>query len=189
MFTGQYPHVSGHRTLQNLLKPWEPNVFRSMRDAGYHVASLSPRGDLYAENATEESLSEYGFLVDNGLPQFVKPPWNPDQNNIWNRLYYLGLRNETAAQDYDKTTIDGALRWLDNPPREPWLLFLPLQFPHPPFTVEEPFFSMYNRSEMPIPVAREDKVRFSVHVITEIRGLISTSTDRLHTPVHDRACR
>lgn len=24
MFTGQYAHVSGHRTLENLLKPWEP---------------------------------------------------------------------------------------------------------------------------------------------------------------------
>ena len=32
MFTGQYPHVSGHRTLENLLKLWEPNIFRTLRD-------------------------------------------------------------------------------------------------------------------------------------------------------------
>lgn len=60
MFTGQYPHVSGHRTLHNLLKPWEPNVFRSLREGGYHVAYLAPRGDFYAENATELSVNEYG---------------------------------------------------------------------------------------------------------------------------------
>lgn len=158
MFTGQYPHVNGHRSLENLLKPWEPNVFRSLKESGYHVASLSPRGDLFAENATEDSLSEYGFLLDQGLPEFVRPDWEQDKNNIWNRLFYLGLRNETAAQDYDKTTIDGALKWLENPPQEPWALFLPLQFPHPPFVVEEPYFSMYNREDMPLPVRREQKV-------------------------------
>lgn len=159
MFTGQYPHVAGHRTLHNLLKPWEPNVFRSLRESGYHVASLSPRGDLYAQNATEEAMDEYGFLVDNGLPEFSNPDWKEDEDNIWNRLFYLGLRNATEAQDYDKTTIDGALKWLDHPPQEPWVLFLPLQFPHPPFMVEEPYFSMYDRSNMPIPVKRDEKVR------------------------------
>ncbi|KAF5007904.1 hypothetical protein FDECE_5819 [Fusarium decemcellulare] len=168
MFTGQYPHVSGHRTLHNLLKPWEPNVFRSMRESGYHVASLSPRGDLYAENATEESLSEYGFLLDQGLPKFAKESYQPDKDNIWNRLFYLGKRNSTAAQDYDKTVIDGALKWLEYPPKEPWLLFLPLQFPHPPFTVEEPFFSMYNRKDMPIPVSKEEKTGYLPRFMTTL---------------------
>lgn len=44
MFTGTYPHVSGHRSLENLIKPWEPNVFRSLKESGYHVACLAPRG-------------------------------------------------------------------------------------------------------------------------------------------------
>lgn len=158
MFTGQYPHVAGHRTLQNLLKPWEPNVFRSLRQAGYHVASISPRGDLFAMNATEISFNENGFLVEQTLPKFHNVPWKNDQNDIWNRLFYLGLRNETQAIDYDAVTIDGALKWLEYPPKEPWVLFIPLQFPHPPFTVEEPWFSMYNRSEMLIPVFKDEKV-------------------------------
>lgn len=62
MFTGQYPHVSGHRSLENLLKPWEPNVFRSLKEGGYHVAYLAPRGDFYAENATELGVNEYGWV-------------------------------------------------------------------------------------------------------------------------------
>lgn len=123
------------------------------------MASLSPRGDLFAQNSTEESLDEYGFLVDQTLPEFTKPEWQDDKDNIWNRLFYLGVRNETMAQDYDKTMVDGALKWLECPPEGPWVLFLPLLFPHPPFTVEEPFFSMYDRREMPIPVSREEKVR------------------------------
>lgn len=38
------------------------------------------------------------------------------------------------------------------------MLFLPLLFPHCPFTVEEPYFSMYNRSEMPLPISRDELV-------------------------------
>ncbi|KAH7392211.1 sulfatase [Phaeosphaeria sp. MPI-PUGE-AT-0046c] len=168
MFTGQYPHVAGHRTLQNLLKPWEPNVFRSLREGGYHVASLSPRGDLFAENATELSFDENGFLNQQTLPKFSYPSWNKDQDDIWNRLFYLGKRNATQAIDYDAVTVAGALKWLEAPPQEPWVLFIPLQFPHPPFTVEEPWFSMYKRDEMPIPAAREDKTGYSPNFMTRL---------------------
>ena len=158
MFTGQYPHVAGHRTLHNLLKLWEPNVFRSLREGGYHVASISPRGDLFAANATEESLSEHGFLVDQTLPEFSRASLPEDADPIFRQLHYLGVRNETQAIDYDHVAVQGALKWLECPPKQPWVLFIPLQFPHPPFTVEEPWFSMYNRDEMPVPVAREEKV-------------------------------
>ena len=179
MFTGQYPHVAGHRTLQNLLKPWEPNMFRSLRQGGYHVASIAPRGDLFAMNATEVSFDENDFLVEQTLPAFQKGSWKKDKDDIWNRLFYLGLRNESQAIDYDAVTIDGALRWLDCPPKEPWVLFIPLQFPHPPFTVEEPWFSMYNRSQMPLPVAPGEKVIESSTFITlfEIHAELSDRLD------------
>ncbi|KAM5382054.1 hypothetical protein ACJZ2D_002656 [Fusarium nematophilum] len=69
-----------------------------------------------------------------------------------------------------KTVVDGALKWLDNPPKEPWLLFLPLQFPHPPFTVEEPFFSMYDRKQMPVPASREEKAGYLPRFMTTLRA-------------------
>lgn len=119
---------------------------------------LYPRVVTSSQRTPPSSLSEYGFLVDQGLPKFVQTPWQKAQNNIWNRLFYLELRNGTAAQDYDKAMIDGAWKWLEHPPKEPWLLFLSLQFPHPPFTVEEPFFSIYKWSDMPVPVSKEEKV-------------------------------
>lgn len=162
MFTGQYLHVAGHRTLHNLLKPWEPNVFRSLREGGYHVVSISPRSDLFADNATEVSFDENGFLNQQTLPKFSSPSWDKDKDNIWNSLFYLGKRNASQAVDYDGVTVAGALKWLEAPPKEPWVLFIPLQFPHLPFTVEEPWFSMYNRSEMPTPAAKEDKVLLSM---------------------------
>ena len=53
MFTGWYPHVAGHRTLENLIKPWEPNLFRYLKESGYHVAWLGPRGDTFAPDVNQ----------------------------------------------------------------------------------------------------------------------------------------
>ncbi|OGM51276.1 arylsulfatase [Aspergillus bombycis] len=148
MFTGTYPHVSGHRSLENLIKPWEPNLFRSLKENGYHVACLAPRGDTFAPTVTELSVDEYGFLE---TPDFV-PRFSGDRSSnlkdesIWGRLFYKGLRNAAEASDYDDAVVRSALRWLECPPQDkPWVLFMPLIFPHCPFQVEEPYFSLYDR--------------------------------------------
>lgn len=169
IFTGNYPHVSGHRSLQSLIKPWEPNLFRALREeGGYHVACLAPRGDTFAPEVTELSVDEYGFLE---TPEFVPnfgrrrggggaeadPDSDQDKEDIWRRLFYKGLRNPSQAMDYDDAVVRSALKWLERPPRDdknnnkPWVLFMPLIFPHCPFQVEEPYFSMYDRKSMPGP--------------------------------------
>jgi len=151
IFTGQYPHVSGHRSLENLIKPWEPNMFRSLKEDGYHVACLAPRGDTFAPTVTELSVTEYGFLE---TPEYV-PKFGGGgkkvSEDIWSRLFYKGRRDTDAALDYDEAIIRSAIKWLENPPDQPWVLFMPLIFPHCPFQVEEPYFSQYDRTKMPQP--------------------------------------
>ena len=58
MFTGQYLHTSAHRSLEYLLHDHEDNLFRCLKNAGYHVCSIGPRGDLFAPGATELSMNE-----------------------------------------------------------------------------------------------------------------------------------
>ncbi|KAK6207064.1 hypothetical protein LQW54_007492 [Pestalotiopsis sp. IQ-011] len=128
MFTGQYPHVSGHRSLENLLKPWEPNVFKALKDQGYHVAYLAPRGDLYAEDATELGVNEYGFLTNQTLPSFIGEggfDLSEGENSIWNRLFYIGPRPENQTLDYDEMLTQGALKWLETPHSQPWTGYSP----------------------------------------------------------------
>ncbi|WQF75678.1 Putative sulfatase, alkaline-phosphatase-like, core domain superfamily [Colletotrichum destructivum] len=166
MFTGNYPHVSGHRSLENLIKPWEPNLFRSLRErGGYHVACLAPRGDTFAPAVTELSLDEYGFLeTPEFVPRFASGGAGAepeDKEDIWRRLFYKGLRNPSEAMDYDDAVVKGALKWLEHPPADkPWVLFMPLIFPHCPFQVEEPYFSMYDRSQMSKPTNPADKTGY-----------------------------
>ncbi|KAF6845432.1 sulfatase [Colletotrichum musicola] len=165
MFTGNYPHVSGHRSLENLIKPWEPNLFRSLKEkGGYHVACLAPRGDTFAPTVTELSLDEYGFLeTPEFVPRFAggQKAEPEDKEDIWKRLFYKGLRNPNEAMDYDDAVVRGALKWLERPPKDkPWVLFMPLIFPHCPFQVEEPYFSMYDRGEMGKPTSPEEKTGY-----------------------------
>ncbi|RBR26091.1 uncharacterized protein FIESC28_01119 [Fusarium coffeatum] len=158
MFTGTYPHVSGHRSLDNLIKPWEPNVFRSLKESGYHVACLAPRGDTFAPTVTELSVTEYGFLeTPEFTPKFAGGGREVDES-IWGRLFYRGVRDADKTLDYDEAVVGSALTWLDCPPTDkPWVLFMPLIFPHCPFQVEEPYFSMYDRSKVSDVEATIDK--------------------------------
>ncbi|KAH8821296.1 arylsulfatase A [Xylogone sp. PMI_703] len=176
MFTGTYPHVTGHRSLEYLIKPWEPNLFRSLKEDGYHVAFLAPRGDTFAPGVTELSVNEYGFLED--MPELMPPqrfdPTPEECENLWNRLFYKGLRDNSAVVDYDEACVRSAIQWLESAPSEPFVLFLPLLFPHCPFTVEEPYFSMYDRSKMPAPVAPESKTGHEPRYMAAIRERYGT---------------
>ncbi|KAJ5616898.1 hypothetical protein N7537_002012 [Penicillium hordei] len=183
LYTGQYPHVSGHRSLENLIKPWEPNMFRALKESGYHVACLAPRGDTFAPTVTELSVTEYGFLVPpEWMPKFGKGGVEPDvSEDIWDRLFYKGLRSQDKTVDYDEAAVRSAIKWLENPPRGPWVLYLPLIFPHCPFQVEEPYFSMYDRKKMPMPTKPERKTGYEPRYFEENRKRYGTerATDEI----------
>lgn len=151
MFTGQYPHVAGHRTLNHLLHPHEPNVFRSLKEAGYHVAFAGARGDMMAAGVTEDSVDRFGFtrppepaaLARLGTTAF------PPEHRFYN-VFYDGVYTEELF-DFDEATVQTAIDWLTDGLPEPWCLFIALMYPHPPFAVTEPWFSMYDRSIVPAP--------------------------------------
>ncbi|KAH6994928.1 alkaline-phosphatase-like protein [Ilyonectria destructans] len=179
MFTGTYPHVSGHRSLENLIKPWEPNIFRSLKESGYHVACLAPRGDTFAPTVTELSVTEYGFLeTPEYVPNFGRGGAEKEKDeSIWGRLFYRGLRDADKASDYDEAVVRSALTWLDCPPTDkPWVLFMPLIFPHCPFQVEEPYFSMYDRAKMSgIEALPEKRTGYEPRYMKSIRERYGTS--------------
>ncbi len=54
--------------------------------------------------------------------------------------------------DFDEATVQTAERWLADGLKEPWVLFVALLFPHPPFEVEEPWYSMHDRRDMLVPL-------------------------------------
>jgi arylsulfatase A-like enzyme len=173
--------VRGHRTLDYLLHDDEPNLLRILLQAGYHVAHAGMRGDTFAPGMTQESTSRFGFEVKPHMA-FMKSPF--EKEDALSRAFYhgerKGLRPDQVcasgfALDMDEATIQTAEQWLSGGLPEPFALYVPLIFPHPPFEVEEPYFSMYDRAKMaaPLPIPSGDTPRF----MREMRELYGT--DRL----------
>ncbi|MBD1587255.1 sulfatase-like hydrolase/transferase [Pseudomonas typographi] len=169
--SGKYPHVAGHRTLHYLLQQDEPNFLRTFKDNGYHVVIAGNRGDALGPGANELSAHEYGNLPTANADEHwsVTGPAQWDKGNPLSRAYYRGERSQEDAQaDADEATIRTAEHWLRNPPSSPWILFVPLFFPHPPFEVEQPWFSMYQREAIALPnSASGPQPRFLSELIRE----------------------
>jgi len=173
MLTGWYPHVRGHRTLTHLLKPWEPNLLRLLKDAGYHVAHAGLRGDTFAAGVTKDSTDRFGFAVK-PKTMFMRSPYPPEHPRA--RAYYHGRRpDDGVTLDFDEACVRTAEAWLAEGLPEPWVLYVPLVFPHPPFEVEEPWYSLHARARMPRPIDAplDDKPRY-MRLLRERHG-----TDRL----------
>jgi arylsulfatase A-like enzyme len=146
--TGWYPHVHGHRTLQQLIKPWHRDALGTLKRSGYHVAHAGTRGDTFAPGVTKESTSRFGWSE---VPAALhsKSPYGPD--DALARAFYHGPR-AAPMLDFDEACVRTAEAWLGEGLPEPWLLYVPLFFPHPPFEVEDPWYSQHDRADVPLPL-------------------------------------
>ncbi len=145
--TGWYPHTRGHRTLTHLVQPHEPNLLKYLKEGGYHVAWAGNRGDVFAPGVTEASTHFAGWttnLTKRGMgPQF-------EEGSALYNIFYHGKRPGTETWvDFDEATTQTAVDWLSNKPKGPWCLWMPLIFPHLPFEVEDPWYSLYTAADVP----------------------------------------
>ena len=144
-FTGQYVHSSNHRSLYQLLQPHEENLFKFLKKKGYEVI-WAGRNDLFGKKAGKESVTK---RISSGLPKGnvkdILKKWklNPfKEGEKFHKSFYYGERSEEQSHDFDVNVIQSALEYLDSKPNKPFCLYVALSFPHPPYTVEEPYFSM-----------------------------------------------
>ena len=153
MFTGWYPHTAGHRTLDHLLAPHEPNVFRRLKDSGYHVALTGARGDMMGRGVTKASSDRFGFTTPPDLADVRRWHTSPfEEGSKWYDAFYGGVVDDDLFE-LDAATTQTAVDWLAEGLPEPWCLLVPLVFPHPPFTVERRWYEPYEGVDVPEPVA------------------------------------
>ncbi|QAT49118.1 sulfatase [Caproiciproducens sp. NJN-50] len=154
--TGLYPHVRGHRTMQYLLREGEPSLFSELKDAGYYVW-MNARNDLVAgqiPGLLEQHASEIFYGGDAPAapgPEQPDPRGKPGDKNYYS--FYRGkLKKDRDGRNYssDDEAVDGAAkRILSFHSDRPLCLFLGLMAPHPPYAVEDPYFSAVDRTKLP----------------------------------------
>jgi arylsulfatase A-like enzyme len=163
--TGWYPHVRGHRTMHHMLHPeWnEPNLLKILKDNGYYVwwggkndltpgqSSLEP----YCHerfHPTEADYHRWGYEPQEGS-HGNKSGWRgaPDGDNFFS--FFKGRLDKGDKDLYcdgDWAMVLGAIdRIRSYEGDQPLCLYLPLGYPHPPYSVEEPWYSMVSRDKIP----------------------------------------
>jgi arylsulfatase A-like enzyme len=154
--TGWYPHVRGHRTMFHMLRPDEPCLLKTLKDAGYYVW-WGGKNDLTPAQASHEPYCDVEYKPD----RRPRPTWEMNRSGEWRGprdgdsffSFYVGrldTGDETFYYDSDWANVLGAIDFIANaPPDRPLCIYLPLTYPHPPYGVEDPWYSMIDRGAVP----------------------------------------
>ncbi len=161
--TGLYPHVRGHRTMAYLLREGEESIFSELKQAGYYVW-MNARNDLVAaqkEGLLEKHASE--IYYSGKVPKASGPIKSGTERSPLDfaAMYNGELRVDEHGKNYsqDDEDLDAAIERIRKKPEgQPLCLFLGLNFPHPPYQVEEPYFSMIDRSKIKKRIQAEDGI-------------------------------
>lgn len=150
--TGLYPHVHGHRTMGHLLRKGESNLFSELKAAGYFVWS-NGRGDLIAGQDREWLSENYDVLYDEpGIENGSDEGRGNKESDNYFSFYRGAVTSEhgNTLMDSDMVWAHGAVNQIKNMPEDkPFLLFLGLNAPHPPYRVEQKFINRINTSKLP----------------------------------------
>lgn len=142
MMTGWYPHVRGHRTLWHMLRPDEPNLLRYLKSAGYDVYwggkndLLAP--ECFADSVTDFRLGDRSRRALGGNRASPAPPYAPDDPRYYSFLYDPPPVDR-IEQLNDFRNVDGAIELLRAKPAAPFVIYLPLTFPHCPYFAPSPW--------------------------------------------------
>jgi arylsulfatase A-like enzyme len=140
--TGWYPHTHGHRTLWHSLRNDEPNTLKYLKQSGYDVRWIG-KNDLLAPDSFEDSVTKIHF-----------PKGGAGGANLYERddaRFMNFLRGPLDGDNNDYHRAQEGVRYLKNrkPGDPPFMLYIPIGCPHCPYTVPEPWYSMYDPNDLP----------------------------------------
>ena len=175
--TGWYPHVHGHRTMHHLLHydRGESNLLKILKDNGYFVWWAGKNDLIYDDEdlrkycdvrfkPTSEDFERWGY-EGYPNPHVIQGLWRGSQSGDNYYSFYAGKLepDHDIWFDGDWARIYGALDLIrEYDDEKPLCMYLPLINPHPPYGVEEPWFSLTDRESLPqrVPVpGNEEGIR------------------------------
>lgn len=151
--TGWYPHVRGHRTLWHPLQRDEPNLLRYLKQAGYEVL-WGGKNDLLAPDAFVDSVDDWRLAKRStrairGAKTLRPnaPPYALDDPRYYSFLYEPLVQSVEELADFAQ--VDGAIEFLKSKPQNPFVLYLPLTFPHCPYWAPRPWHDLIDPDSLP----------------------------------------
>lgn len=182
--SGWYPHVRGHRTMYHMMNPDEPVLLKSLKDAGYYVWWGGKNDLVPAENGYEAYCNTKYVPEKKPLPMFGgiqgESDWRGSPGSDTYYSFYIGeleKGNEPYYYDSDWANILGAIDLIKNAPADqPLCIYLPIVYPHPPYGVEEPWFSMIDRALLPKRISHDKVTGPEPSMLTGLREKYNMQT-------------
>lgn len=166
--TGWYPHVRGHRTMYHMLHPelGETNLLKLLKDNGYYVwwggkNDLVPGQNGYNDHCHVKYAGHSNHRDSHNKDGL---DWRGPRGSDTFYSFFRGKLEKDPGEeiylDGDWANVLGAIELIKNPPPEaagkPLAIFLPLGYPHPPYAVEDPYFSAIDRNKIPARIPSPD---------------------------------
>ena len=163
--TGLYPHVHGHRTMHHMVheEANQRHLFKVLKEQGYYIW-WGGKNDLYPGQEgwggyvdekftpTKKDFERWGMRQQEGNHDNIED-WRGTSDEDTYYSFFKGLLDKGDDEFYldgDWVNVFGALDFIRNYHKEqPFCVFLPLSYPHPPYCVEEPYFSAIDRDAIP----------------------------------------
>jgi choline-sulfatase len=156
--TGRYPHSTGYWDNAIVYDGRVRNWMHELRDAGHDVVSV---GKLHFRSSED----------DNGFSREIAPMhilngkggvsmllrWSgsePVNRGQWELYFEKSGIGSTAYQAYDRAITKSAVDWLKATAarrERPWALFVSYVSAHPPFTVPQRLYDLYDGADLPLP--------------------------------------
>ncbi len=154
--TGWYPHVRGHRTMTHMLRPDEPCLLRTLKEHGYFVW-WGGKNDLVPAQNGYDAYCDIKYEPETpSRPMFAMDRQDEWRGEPGSDTYYsfmvgqLDPGDEDIYRDSDWANVLGAIDFIRAYDGErPLCIYLPLTYPHPPYAVEDPWYSMIDRTLLP----------------------------------------
>ena len=153
--SGWYPHVRGHRTMYHMMHEDEPVLLKTLKDEGYFVW-WGGKNDLIPGQVSLDPYCHVKHKAKRELCPDVhqtKEQWRgPKEEDNYYSFFAGKLEKEKETgvyYDSDWDNVMSAIELIENPPQDkPLCIYLPISYPHPPYGVEEPWYSMVDRSKV-----------------------------------------
>jgi arylsulfatase A-like enzyme len=203
LMTGWYPHVRGHRTMFHMLKPDEPVLLKILKDNGYFVW-WGGKNDLVPAQHGFEAYCDVKYSPEKRPSPETNlhshDSWRGDPNGDNYYSFYVGrlesASDEDSYYDSDWAFVLGAVEQIRHAPKDkPICIYLPLQYPHPPYGVEEPYFSAIDRSKLPPRIPAPDSwegkpsLLKGIHQRQNLKGWTEERWDELRATYYGMCAR
>lgn len=183
MMTGRYSHTDGYRTITQHMPKDQPHLVGKLKEHNYETAVFGLNHvweDFYGDNSKSSGYVDYhsftqkhfDFINDKKWPVAQPGPNSREPMDLEAGYHYQGRIEEDLTGHDDVNRAEQAVHYLGEvrDKSRPFYMQLNLSRPHPPYAVEEPYFSMYDRDKItPWPYQLPENAPLPLRKMREIR--------------------